>query len=112
MKTIASEPRFNAPNCIWRFILVGNEFSSNGYIEGELENSQSWGKPDLIFKSNKRDGVKYEIYVKKWSSIFADYRMRNDFLLKRLKFKQEMIAVKYHTKDDLHEIVKDKSKNV
>lgn len=76
MKTIVSEPRFNAPNSIWRFILVGNEFSSSGYIEGELENSQSWGKPDLIFKSNKRDSVKYEIYVKKWSSIFAEYQIR------------------------------------
>lgn len=112
MKVITSDVRFNASsNCIWKFFLIGNEYDNSEYIEGELNNSRPWGKEDLIYYKNGNTGVKYEIYVKKWSDIFAEFEMRYNFLMKKLDFKKGTNNISYTTKDDLHNIVNEAKQN-
>lgn len=106
MRLIYSEPRFNSPNSTWTFILVGNDFDNSGYIENEINSNKTWGRKNLIqHVSNKRQN--YEIYVKKWSSIFDDFEIRHKFILDKLNFKRKELIAKYNTKEDLHKIVID-----
>lgn len=104
MRLIYSEPRFNSPNSTWTFILVGNDFDNSGYIENEINSNKTWGRKNLIqHVSNERQN--YEIYVKKWSSIFDDFEIRHKFILDKLNFKRKELIAKYNTKEDLHKIV-------
>ena len=104
MRLIYREPQFASSNARWTFILVGKDFDKSGTIENEYQTNQHWGKKDLVFHIDN-ETQHYEIYVKKWSTIFDDFEMRHDFLLKRLKFKREQLTAKYNSKEDLHKIV-------
>lgn len=104
MRLIYKEPQFNSSLAKWTFILVGNGLDDSGAIETEYENSKLHGKKDLVLNVSK-NSQNYEIYVKTWSSIFDDFEIRHDFLLKRLQFKRELLTASYTTKDDLHRIV-------
>lgn len=104
MRLIYKEPQFNSTNAKWTFILVGNELDNSGTIETEYESNKNWGKKDLVLhvKNSTQD---YEIFVKTWSSIFDDFEMRHDFLLKKLMFRRDCLTSEYSTKEDLHAIV-------
>lgn len=104
MRLIYQEPRFNSTNAKWTFILVGNDFDRSGCIEGEMNSNVGWGKKDLVFHV---DNVtqRYEIYVKKWSSVFDDFEIRHKFLLDKLEMKRKVLSAKYKYKEDLHQIV-------
>lgn len=104
MNVITSEERFNASNMTWTFILVGNDFDKTRYIENEISSNKIWGKKGLI---QHIDGpCTYEIYVKKWSEIFADFTIRYDFLMKQLKFKLENLSCsEIKSKEMLHDII-------
>lgn len=104
MRLIYKEPQFNSSLAKWTFILVGNGLDDSGTIETEYENCKLHGKKDLVLNVAK-NSQNYEIYVKTWSSIFDDFEIRHDFLLKRLQFKRDLLTANYTTKDDLHKIV-------
>lgn len=104
MRLIYKEPQFNSSLAKWTFILVGNGLDDSGTIETEYENSKLHGKKDLVLNVSK-NSQNYEIYVKTWSSIFDDFEIRHDFLLKRLRFKRDLLTANYSTKEDLHKIV-------
>ncbi|MBR1433344.1 ATP-binding protein [Ruminococcus sp.] len=95
MRVIKSDSRFNSPDSKWTFILVGNRFDSTGYIEGELENNKNHGESGLVYESGN-----HKIYVKTWSQIFEDFSVKNEYLLKKLKFKQEMWLEKHNSADE------------
>lgn len=108
MRLIYKEPQFNSSLAKWTFILVGNGLDDSG--KTEYDNSKLHGKKDLVLNVSKNN-QNYEIYVKTWSSIFDDFEIRHDFLLKRLQFKRDMLTANYSTKEDLHKIV-EKSEEV
>lgn len=109
MRLIYQVPQFNSTSAKWTFILVGKEYDSSGCIEGELESNKVWGKTDLIQRVDTTS-QHYEIYVKKWSTLFDDFEIRHKFLLDKLNFKRKELTAKYITKQDLHNIV-DQAKN-
>lgn len=79
MRTIFSIPQFNASNMSWEFYLVGNRFSTDGYIKGELETNKSHGEPYLVFKAPR-----IKIFVMRWSEVISDFEMRHEYLNKKL----------------------------
>lgn len=104
MRVIVDAPQFNSTKAMWTFILVGNQLDGSGSIKNEYETNKHWGKKDLVLKVTQNQ-QEYEIYVRTWSTIFDEFELRHDFLLKRLKFKREKLCAKYQTKEDLHDIV-------
>ena len=104
MKLIYKEPQFNDPKAKWTFILVGNKLDSSGTIESEWETNKVWGKKGLVMRVDN-NSMHYEIYVKTWSTVFAEFEMRHDFLMKRLNFKRDKLTAEYKNKEDLHNIV-------
>lgn len=58
------------------------------------------------------NGVQYEIFVLKWSELFADFEIRHKFLLDKLKMKREELSVtSVHNKQEIHNIVADANNN-
>lgn len=104
MRLIYQEPHFNSTNAKWTFILIGNDFDKSGCIEGEMNSNVGWGKKDLVFHVNNVT-QRYEIYVKKWSTIFDDFEIRHKFLLDKLEMKRKELTAQYKDKEDLHKIV-------
>ena len=105
MNVIMSDSRFNASNMRWKFYLVGNDFDSSNYIPNEMRNAINWGKKNLVCHIDN-NGIQYEIFVLKWSELFADFETRHNFLLKKLEMKREELSVSsIHDKTEIHSIV-------
>lgn len=105
MNVIMSDSRFNASNMRWKFYLVGNDFDSSNYIPNEMRNAINWGKKNLVCHIDN-NGIQYEIFVLKWSELFADFEIRHNFLLKKLEMKREELLVSsIHDKTEIHSIV-------
>lgn len=105
MNVIMSDSRFNASNMRWMFYLVGNDFDSSNYIPNEMRNAINWGKKNLVCHIDN-NGIQYEIFVLKWSELFADFEIRHNFLLKKLEMKREELSVSsIHDKTEIHSIV-------
>lgn len=105
MNVIMSDSRFNASNMRWKFYLVGNDFDSSNYIHNEMRNAINWGKKNLVCHVDN-NGIQYEIFVLKWSELFADFEIRHNFLLKKLEMKREELSVSsIHDKTKIHSIV-------
>ncbi|MBL8165267.1 MAG: ATP-binding protein [Anaerolineae bacterium] len=98
MRVILDQPEFNAANMTWEFYLVGNEFDTTGYIEGELENAQSHGERSLVYKAKQ-----YRIYVKTWSEVFTDFELRHKFLMEKLQLERDKIAATEESADAIVE---------
>lgn len=86
MRTIMEIPEFNASNMSWEFYLVGNKFTSDHYIEGELETNKSHGLPYLVFMAPR-----YKIYAMRWSEVFTDFEMRHSYLNERLCLERDKL---------------------
>ena len=105
MNVIMSDSRFNASNMRWKFYLVGNDFDSSNYIHNEMRNAINWGKKNLVCHIDN-NGIQYEIFVLKWSELFADFEIRHNFLLNKLEMKREELSVSsIHDKTEIHSIV-------
>ena len=105
MNVIMSDSRFNASNMRWKFYLVGNDFDSSNYIHNEMRNAINWGKKNLVCHVDN-NGIQYEIFVIKWSELFADFEIRHNFLLKKLEMKREELSVSsVKEKVEIHSIV-------
>lgn len=97
MQVIKSNSRFNAGNVKWTFYLVGNDFDTSHYIEGELESHINHGEAHLIHNQDK--GLT-KIYVLKWSEVFDDYSRRHDFLMERLKLEEKLWLETHKSADE------------
>lgn len=105
MNVIMRDSRFNASNMRWKFYLVGNNFDSSNYIHNEMRNAINWGKKNLVCHVDN-NGIQYEIFVIKWSELFADFEIRHNFLLKKLEMKRDELSVaSVHGKTEIHSIV-------
>lgn len=105
MNVIMSDSRFNASNMSWKFYLVGNDFDSSNYIPNEMRNAINWGKKNLVCHIDN-NGIQYEIFVLKWSELFADFEIRHNFLLKKLEMKRDELSVaSVHGKAEIHSII-------
>jgi len=105
MNVIMRDSRFNASNMRWKFFLVGNDFDSSNYLHNEMRNAINWGKKNLVCHVDN-NGIQYEIFVIKWSELFADFEIRHNFLLKKLEMKQDELSVaSVHGKTEIHSIV-------
>lgn len=96
MSVIMSAEEFNASNMTWEFYLVGNSFTTDNYIKNEINTNKTHGERSLVFKVNN-----YKIYVKTWSEIFAEFKIRYDFLLDKLSLSRDKIMQTYKTADDV-----------
>jgi hypothetical protein len=77
LSVIAEEPRFNDTTAIWRFYLIGNDYDK--FIERELESNKVHQEHGLVQRFDN-----FRIYVKKWSEIFNEFKIRHKFLSERL----------------------------
>lgn len=112
MNVIMGEAQFNASNMSWKFYLVGNDFDSSNYIRNEVKSNINWGKKNLVQHINN-NGIQYEIFVIKWSELFADFEIRHNFLLKKLEMKREELSVaSVRDKNKIHSIVSEANKEV
>ncbi len=106
MNVITEQPQFNAPNMIWSFYLIGNEFDKSNYINNEIQSNKTWGKQNLVHHVTKTNGVVYDIYVKPWSMIFNDFELRYKYLFDKLNIKRNgLIALNAESKEDLKTII-------
>ena len=96
MRTIMSIPDFNASNMSWEFYLIGTKFSSNGFIEGELNTNKNHGEPHLVYKSDQ-----YKIYVLTWSELFASFEMRHSYLEQKLNLEREKLQRNYSSANEV-----------
>lgn len=105
MNVIMRDSRFNASNMRWKFFLVGNDFDSSNYLHNEMRNAINRGKKNLVCHVDN-NGIQYEIFVIKWSELFADFEIRHNFLLKKLEMKRDELSVaSVHGKTEIHSIV-------
>lgn len=96
MRVILEDERFNSATSKWTLYLVGTRFNTSGFIEGELKNLQHLGEPNLVYSVDNR----IKIYVLTWSEIFAQFTLKYDHLLKRLKLSEELWKRKHDNVDE------------
>lgn len=83
---ILQTPDFNANNEDWVFILIGREFSDDGFIERKYESAKMNGIQFLT-----EQGSNYKIFVKKWSELFSELEIRHNFINKNLILEKEKL---------------------
>ena len=98
MSVIRSVDEFNSPNMSWKFYLIGNTFSSDKYIDNEINNNKNHGEKSLVFKVDN-----CKIYVKTWSEVFTEFQVRYNFLLDKLSLKREKLQQNYKNADEVIE---------
>ena len=96
MSVILSTKEFNADNMTWEFYLVGNKFTTDRFIEGELESNKNHGEHFLVHKVPR-----YKIYVMRWSELFADFEMRHSYLNEKLQIEQSQLQKQYTTANEV-----------
>ena len=96
MRVIQSVPRFDADNMSWEFYLVGNKFSQDGFIEGEIENNRHHGEPHLVFKTDR-----YKVFVMRWGEVIAEFEKRHSYLNERLCLERDKLQKDYSSADEV-----------
>ncbi len=84
MRFIVEEEQFNSQHRKWKFLLVGKKVDD--YIRDQYENQKNKGKKFLVQSIRN-----YEIYAMTWDDIFTDYRLKNKFMVDKLKFKDTVL---------------------
>jgi len=88
MNVIRTEEQFDTINDHWDFILVGNQISNNSQnnfsIKTELDSNKIHGKTGLVLTTGNM-----RIWVKEWSQIIGDYKLRYSHIIKSLNRKFE-----------------------
>ena len=103
MDVIFKQAEFNDPNATWDFYLVGNKFTTNGYIEGEIENCRNHGEKSLVYKVRN-----FKIYVKKWSEVFNEFELKYKWLNEKLELERDKLVLTDKSADD---IIKEQENN-
>jgi len=89
LQVILSRPEFNAVNMHWEFYLVGNKFSTSGFIERQISTNKNHGQAGLVLSL---DDGRVKVFVKKWSEVFADFEIRHKHLDAKLKLERNLLA--------------------
>jgi hypothetical protein len=93
---IKKNPKFHSQMKLWKFFLVGNAVDDD--VKAAYATNEIRGKRFLIDWQND-----FEVYAMTWADIFDMYRIRNDFLIKKLDVNKETIQ------QELDALVSDKS---
>jgi hypothetical protein len=93
---ILSADEFKGKNIFWEFYLIGNGFDNSGYIEREIESAKGHGEESLIYSIGN-----CKMYVKTWSDIFAEFELKHNFLLDKLKLERDKLASDNKSADDI-----------
>lgn len=106
MRVIKSDDRFIAREVKWKYYLVGNHFDSSGYMKGEIESHKALGEQNLVH--SEADGNQ-KIYVNVWSDIFDEFTIKYNYLMERLKIKQELWLRKHISANEIVDDLKNNS---
>ena len=91
-KIISKHSGYSLEKMRFEIILVGRKISDADFeIESALETAEAKNEPGLVF-SLKNERIKG--YVKTWSTIFAEFELANDYLLKQLQNKRDSLDSK------------------
>ena len=101
MSVIRNQAEFNASNMFWSFYLVGNRFDD--YIKAEMGSTKSNGEKSVVHSFEN-----LKIYVKTWSEVFIEFKLRHDFLLEKLQLERTKLVAKRGSAD---EVIQDLSNN-
>jgi Histidine kinase-, DNA gyrase B-, and HSP90-like ATPase len=93
---ILNADEFKGKNIFWEFYLIGNGFDNSGYIEREIESAKGHGEKSLIYSIGN-----CKMYVKTWSEVFAEFELRHDFLLDKLKLEREKLSSESNNADEI-----------
>jgi len=96
MNVIIKQPDFNASNMNWEFYLVGNEFSSDGYIKNRIQSASNHGERSLILKTDN-----YKVYAKTWSEILTECELRHNFLMDKLELEKQKLLLDSTSPDQI-----------
>jgi len=102
MNVILDQEEFNAPNMTWDFFLIGNDFTTDGYIEREIKNAKHHGERSLAYYVDN-----YKIYVKRWSEIFTEFELRHRFLNDKLDLERSKLIASENNADQVIENLED-----
>lgn len=96
MRVIMSDDRFNSNNSTWTYYLVGNKYNQNGYIDSEIKSHEIHGERNLVHRDKNQ-----KIFIYKWSEVFERFSTRNQYLLDKLKLKEELWLKTHASADDV-----------
>ena len=83
---VISDSRWTDDRLYWQFLLVGKEFRDESHIRNLMETAKSYGETSLV--SYLHSG-RVRTYVKRWSEILTDFRLRHNFLLEKLGLERD-----------------------
>ncbi len=84
---IFKEDRFNSPDSDWKFYVIGNDYATDGYIQGLKDNLKVTGDPDLIFTA----GDNFRGYALTWSQVLERFELNHQYLRDELTAKSESL---------------------
>ena len=102
---IRKEKQFNSSERSWKFIAVCSEIDAD-----VLDECVDPVEKHLVRKIS----TNFRIYAMTWDDVFTNFRIRHDHLLRKLKFKQEIIAqeiqqeIEAATKEEAADVLRDK----
>ncbi|WP_163921339.1 ATP-binding protein [Photobacterium sp. Alg240-V54] len=87
---------FNTKDEEWDFILVGNKISNNPQKSYEItrgfSSTKDFGKPGLVQIFGENNNIR--IWVKEWSQIISDFKLKYNHIIQRLNVKAMKIQDK------------------
>lgn len=101
MRVIQKPPRFNGSKHKWTYILIGNRFNGNGYMDGEIRSHKNSGERNLVHEDGN-----HKIYVFTWSDIFADFSYKHEYLLEKLRLDEKIWLEKHTSANEIIENIK------
>lgn len=83
-RLIKKDPRFCSTSRKWRFYVVSTVVEDE--IKDRYNSFENFNKRYLVYKEGS-----YEIYAMSWDDIFQNFKLKNQYVLGKLKFNKEQI---------------------
>lgn len=96
MSVILEQDEFNGNNVSWEFFLVGNKVDK--HILSEIQSHRNHGIKNLVHIGYEPN---YRIYVLKWSEVLANFELRHNFILQKLKVEREKLSSPHADADEI-----------
>ncbi len=96
---IKKSDQFNGKLAKWEFVLLGNAFSSNGYIENKIKSQNGDVEKGEIFLVDN-----FTIYARTWSDILDENESRLHFIDERLQLEREKLKDSFKNAEEAVEV--------
>lgn len=83
-RLVKKDPRFSSTSRKWRFYVVSTVVEDE--IKDRYNSFENFNKRYLVYKEGS-----YEIYAMSWDDIFQNFKLKNQYVLGKLKFNKEQI---------------------